>query len=131
MKKFAICSVFCAIAVSLFAGVPGKVNGSRANLRVKPRMDAAVACKMDKDTMLEVYAILDNWLEVSAPDSVKVYISEAFVDNGKVTKSINMRSGMGVNTFSYGEIPAGTPVELIDERGYGWVRIAPPDNLRV
>lgn len=131
MKKFAVCSVFCAVALTLCAGVPGKVNGNRVNMRVKPRMDAAVACKVDKDTVLDIHAVHDNWLEVSAPDSVKVYISEAFVDNGKVTKSINMRSGMGTNTPSYGEIPAGTPVKLIDERSYGWVRIAPPENLHV
>ena len=113
------------------AGAPGKVTGKVLNVRSGADIKSPIVGKVVQDEVVDVIAKKDNWLQIAAPASLKIYISEALVSDGKVIRGVNMRSFMSDQAPSLGELPAGTPVKLIDERAYGWVRIAPPETLTV
>ncbi len=112
-------------------GVPGKVVADRLNLRFAPELKSPVAGKVVKDTALTVYSVRGNWAEVGAPENLKVYISEAYVSGGKVIRAVQMRSDKSATAPSFGELPEGSEVKLLDDRAYGWVRIEAPENLRL
>lgn len=131
MKYLQLVGMAALIALPVVAGVTGKVNANRLNLRVRPATAAPVAAQVNSGSELEVLAVKDNWVEVAAPAETKIYVSEALIDHDKTIREINMRLGMGGNAPILGTLPAGTQVKLIDERAYGWVRIAPPENLRL
>ncbi len=131
MKYYWSAMLAALCALPLFAGVTGKVNASRLNLRTQPAVTAPVAAQVASGAELEVLAVKDNWVEVVAPAETKIYVSEALIDKNKTIRAINMRLGMGGTAPVLGELPAGTEVKLLDERAYGWVRIAPPENLRL
>ena len=119
-------AAFCACA-----GTPGKVTGKVLNVRSGADIKSPIVGKVVQDEVVDVISKKDNWLQIAAPASLKIYISEALVSDGKVIRGVNMRSSMSDKAPTLGELPAGSPVKLIDERAYGWVRIVPPETLTV
>ena len=111
--------------------VTGTVNATRLNLRMAPSLQSPRAGIVKKDTKLNVVARHDNWLAIEIPSSVKVFISEAYIHNNKTIRRVAMRSGMSASAPTYGDLPKGFEVKVMDERNYGWVRIEPPKHLRV
>lgn len=124
-------SVLFFLPLCAVAGTPGKVSGTSLNVRSAADIKSPIVGKVAKDAQITVLAKKDNWLQIAAPETLKVYISEALVSDGKVIRGVNMRSAMSDKAPNLGELPAGTPVKLLDERAYGWVRIAPPESLTV
>ncbi len=133
MKKMTLLSLLAGGVLSLFAAesVPGRVTADRLNLRFAPELKSPVALRVDKDATLQLYGIKGQWLEVGAPESLKIYVSEAYIANGKTIKAIRMQSDKSATSHCLGVLPAGSEVKLIDDRGYGWVRIAPTESIRL
>lgn len=132
MKKMIFSALFAVAFLPLFSGsVPGKVTADRLNLRFAPELKSPVAGRVVKDTQLQVYGVKGQWLEVAAPETLKVYVSEAYIANGKTIASIRMYSDKSSTSTCLGVLPAGSEVKMIDDRGYGWVRIAPPEMIRL
>ena len=132
MKKMIFSALFAVAFLPLFGGsVPGKVTADRLNLRFAPELKSPVAGRVVKDAQLQVYGVKGQWLEVAAPETLKVYVSEAYIANGKTIASIRMYSDKSSTSTCLGVLPAGSEVKMIDDRGYGWVRIAPPEMIRL
>ena len=140
MKKLFL--LLSAVAVSaLYAvesapeqtAVKGKVNVTDfLNVRLGPGLRHPVTGRLSADQEVEILRIAGNWLELKAPETLKIYVSEARVNaEGKLTGELNMRSRMDVAAPSYGILSKGTEVKRLDERRNGWVRIVPPADLKV
>ena len=113
--------------------VKGKVNVSDfLNVRLGPGLRHPVTGRLKADQEVEILRIADNWLEIKAPETLKIYVSEARIDaEGKLTGELNMRSRMDATAPTYGLLGAGSIVKRLPERRNGWVRIVPPANLKV
>lgn len=115
------------------ASVKGKVNVTDfLNVRLGPGLRHPVMGRLNPDQEVEITRISGNWLELKAPENLKIYVSEARVDaEGKLSGELNMRSRMDVAAPTYGILPKGSVVKRLDERRNGWVRIAPPESIRI
>ncbi len=113
--------------------IKGKVNVTDfLNVRLGPGLRYAVTGRLSADQEVEILRIAENWLEIKAPETLKIYVSEARIDaEGKLTGELNMRSRMDVTAPSYGVLGKGSVVKRLPERRNGWVRITPPENLKV
>ena len=113
--------------------VKGKVNVSDfLNVRLGPGLRHPVTGRLNPDQEIEIIRIAGNWLEIKAPETLKIYVSEARVNlEGKLSGELNMRSRMDSAAPSYGLLPAGTVVKRLPERRNGWLRIVPPADLKV
>ena len=132
MRKIFISAAFFCLAATLSAsGVTGKITATSLNLRIQPTLKASVAGKIKNGQEITITGRKGSWLEIIAPESVKVYISEAYISGGKVITDIAMYAGMSVKAPKLGIITKGTEVKSLNERKWGWIRIAPPANLKV
>ena len=139
MKKWFL--LLSAAAVSMLGASPvpaqrtvaGKVNvADFLNVRLGPGLRHAVTGRLKAGQEVEITKVMGNWLELKAPESLKIYVSEARVNaEGKLTGELNMRSRMDAASPSYGILPKDSVVKRLDERRNGWVRIAPPESVRV
>ena len=137
MKKLFLL-MSAAVVSNLFAAaapatVKGKVNVTDfLNVRLGPGLRHPVTGRLLPGQEVEILKVAENWLELKAPETLKIYISEANVNpDGKLNRELNMRSRMDVTAPSYGILPAGTVVKRLDERRNGWVRIVPPETIKV
>ena len=139
MKKWflllsvAAVSILGASEMPVQRTVKGKVNvADFLNVRLGPGLRHPVTGRLKAGQEVEITKVMGNWLELKAPETLKVYISEARVNaEGKLTGELNMRSRMDVASPSYGLLPKDSVVKRFDERRNGWVRIAPPESIRV
>ena len=132
MRKILLSALLLSAAAVLSAAeVSGVVNARRLNLRLQSSLKSPVVGKSQQNEQLVITGKKGSWLEVKAPASVKVYVSRAYISNGKAIVDLTMRSDMSATAASYGKLPKGSTVKIIQEHRYGWVRIAPPENLRV
>ncbi len=116
----------------LASGATGKVNADRLNMRVGAGLETPVAGQLSQGTEVTILRVVGNWLEITAPAALKVYISEARVNpDGSLTGELNMRTAMSSSAPILGVLPKGAKVKRMDERKNGWVRIAPPESLKV
>ena len=117
------------------ATVPGTVNvssDSPLNLRLAPGLNSPVVGKVADKTVLNILRVQGSWLEVEAPETLKIYISEVRVrKDGTLAGDVNMRSAMDAKAPCLGVLPRGTKVEKTDERRNGWVRIKVPAGVKV
>ena len=139
MKKWFLLLSIAAVSMLGASPVPaqltvkGKVSvADFLNVRLGPGLRHAVTGRLKAGQEVEITRIMGNWLELKAPESLKIYVSEARVNaEGKLTGELNMRSRMDVASPSYGILPKDSVVKRLDERRNGWVRIAPPETVRV
>lgn len=133
LSAVAISSLYAAESVPEAATVKGTVNVSDfLNVRLGPGLRHPVTGRLNAGQEVEIIRIAGNWLELKAPENLKIYVSEARVNvEGKLTGELNMRSRMDVSAPTYGILPKGTVVKRLDERRNGWVRIVPPADLKV
>ncbi|MBE6393443.1 MAG: SH3 domain-containing protein [Lentisphaerae bacterium] len=132
MKKFLLLSLFLGLtAVSFAEDVTGTVNTAVLNLRLQPGLRSPVVGKVKKDAKLVITGKKGSWLEVAAPEEVKIYVSRAYISKGKTITDLTMRISMSDKAASFGKIAKGTPVKILSEHAYGWARILAPESLRV
>ena len=132
MKKFLLWLAVSALCGTVFSeDVTGIVTASGLNLRMQPSLHAPVVGRSKQKDKLVITGKKGSWLEVAAPDCVKVYVSRAYVSNGKAIVDLPMRAAMANNAASLGTITKGSPVKIVSEHAYGWARIQPPATLKV
>lgn len=139
MKKWFLLLSIAAVSMLGASPVPaqltvkGKVSvADFLNVRLGPGLRHAVTGRLKAGQEVEITKIMGNWLELKAPETLKIYVSEARVNvEGKLTGELNMRSRMDAAAPSYGILPKDSMVKRLDERRNGWVRIAPPESIRV
>lgn len=118
--------LFCGTALSA-----AQVTVDRLNIRTGPSRDSMPAGTVSHGTVLHVISEKDGWTAIKAPKDLSVWISSAFVRNGRVLKGARLRSGPGVFHPEYeGKLPENYPVKILElsKDGY-WFRIEPPPHL--
>jgi hypothetical protein len=122
-----------APAAAPAAYVPGVVNVKDSlNLRTAPGLKSFVVGSVPDKTVLKITRVTGSWLEVEAPETLKIYISEVRIrKDGTLAGEVNMRNAMDSRAPSLGILPKGTKVERTDERRNGWVRIKVPAGVKV
>ena len=140
MKKTAL-YIFLFSAVMLFAADAEKkaddntnatVSASRLNLRMKPTIKSPKAGSLVRGERVRVTGKDGAWVELAAPASLKLYVSEVYLINGKLTNATNLRAGRSAEAPSFGVLPAGTSLKTTAQADrYGWVQVVPPENIKV
>ncbi|MBE6388800.1 MAG: hypothetical protein E7043_01345 [Lentisphaerae bacterium] len=133
---FAVLTMISILCIPAFGTekpvIPGKVNADLLNLRLGPGLQHPVIGKVADKTELRIRRIIGNWLEVEAPETLAIYVSEARINrNGKLTGELNMRSAMDSKAPCFGTLPAGTAVEKTGSSKNGWVRIKVPASADI
>ena len=134
MKKIAGLFSALASAVAVWAATEGTVavEETPLNARKAPTVGAPVMMKLQKGTKVTIISrCSDNWLEIAVPQDAPVYVDEAYVVGGKASRDLRMYNGKGREHAVWGELKKGEAVTLLDDRARGWVRIAPPERLRL
>ncbi len=131
MKRLMQLGLLALCSAGLTAADTGVINADRLNVRLEPALNAAVATKLEKGAVVEILGKKGEFLEIAAPANTPVYLSAVYVSNGKLTRNLNMRSDMSTDAASYGLLPAGTEVKVLEESPYGWLKIAPPAGLKL
>jgi uncharacterized protein YraI len=112
-------------AVHAIDPVTAKVSGERVNLRARPDRNAEVVGQAAQGEVLVVRSIQNEWVEVTPPGSVELWVHQDFIQDGKSTADkLNVRAGPGINYNVVGTLSKG---EAITVRGQfnEWVKIAP------
>ena len=132
MKKFIAMLLAVAAASALKAGTECTVAAKVLNARQKPTVKSPVMMKLKEGAKINVIRRCgENWLEIALPPEAPVYVDEIFVVGGKAGRDLKMYSGKGRNFPEWGELKKGEEVKLENDRAFGWVRIAPPERLRL
>ena len=132
MKK--VVGMFLAVmsAATLWAATEGTVAVPVLNARKEPTVKSPVMMKLKSGAKVDIIRRRgENWLEIALPPDAPVYVDEVFVIGGKASRELKMFSGRGRKFPVWGELKKGEAVELQNDRAYGWVRIAPPERLRL
>ena len=110
------------------ASQEGTITVQRLNIRVKPGNSAVVGAfkKGDKITVQEVK---NGWCRIALPKDASVWVASKFVKDGKVIKSVNLRSGPGLNYGSFGIVEVGQTVTILDNKNKDWLKIEPLPNI--
>ena len=132
MKKILGLFLAMAAAGSVWADTEGTVNVPVLNARQEPTVKSPVMMRLKEGQKVNIIRRCgENWLEIAAPSDAPVYVDETLAVGGKAHRDIRMYSGKGRSFPAWGDLKKGEEVELKDDRGYGWVRIAPPERLRI
>lgn len=127
MKKF-IFGLFVVCAALAGAEDAGKVTviGDRVSLRAAPNITAVLLDRaMSGDELVLKNNENPDWVGVVPPESVDLWLSSAYVENGKVVPNkLNVRSGPSFNHGVVGVLLKGTEVTVRREIT-DWVQIAP------
>ena len=134
MKKFTL-FIFLFSAVLLFAAednTNATVNASRLNVRMKPTVKSPKAGTLVRGERVRVTGKDGAWVELAAPASLKLYVSEVYLINGKLTNATNLRAGKSAEAPSFGVLPTGTELKTAAPADrFGWVQVVPPENIKV
>ena len=124
MRIFYPAILLCCLTVH---AAPGKITADRVNIRNQASTKGAVIARYDKGTSVNVTAQTGTeWLELTISEA---YILEKFIKDGKVTDTINFRSGPGTNFPRYGVLKAGTAVKVLGDHGT-WKKIEAPQPVK-
>ena len=135
MKKFILVfSVMCS-AFMLTAqqdDCNATVTASKLNVRIKPSIKAVRAGVLFKGERVKVTKEEGFWAEIEAPASLKFYVSEVYLVNGKLTNQVNLRTARDHKSPSFGLLAAGTRLEPAEkESKYGWLQVKAPAGTKV
>lgn len=141
MKKIVLCAFLLVSGVIFSASAENtpqdKTNAvvnveTRLNLRMKPTIKSAKAGSVKGGTRVQVTGVDGAWVEIVAPEQLKVYVSEVYLIDGKLANATNLRAGRSAEAPSFGLLPAGTALKAVGTGDrYGWVQVVPPETIRV
>lgn len=131
MKKLLWMTISLVLAGFVFAedAARVKVSGDRVSLRAAPELTAVL---MGRAMSGDLLALVDNsnpeWVGVSPPETIDVWVHSNFIEDGAVVPArLNVRSGPSLSHGVVGVIERGAEVKLRGETGK-WLRIAPPEE---
>jgi uncharacterized protein YgiM (DUF1202 family) len=132
MKKIVAMLLAVAAAAALKAETECTVAAKVLNARQKPTVKSPVLMKLKEGAKITVIRRCgENWLEIALPPEAPVYVDEIFVVGGKAGRDLKMYAGKGRKFPVWGELKKGEEVKLEGDRAFGWVKIAPPERLRL
>jgi len=107
-----------------------KVNADNVNLRAGADSNKEVVSQVSYDDILYTAGKDESgkWFRVLPPKGTKLYVYEKLIQDGKVSvKTLNVRSGPGINYTKMGEVLRGQDLKVIDQRNE-WLAIEPPES---
>ncbi len=107
-----------------------KVNADNVNLRAGADANKEVVGQVSYDDILYTAGKDESgkWFRVLPPKGTKFYVYEKLIQDGKVSvKTLNVRSGPGINYTKMGEVIRGQDIKVIEQRNE-WLAIEPPEN---
>lgn len=109
-----------------------EVTGDKVNLRSASGMPSDVVGQVNSGDLLELQGnVTDPWVKVTPPQSVDLWVSSQYVENGVITGNrVRVRAGASVNYKDVGIVEKGTKVEVRGKVG-DWTKIAPPKTTAV
>ncbi|MBO7298411.1 MAG: SH3 domain-containing protein [Kiritimatiellae bacterium] len=109
-----------------------EVTGDRVNLRSAAGLPSDVVGQVNRGDLLELLGSVDEpWVKVAPPQSVNLWISSRFVENGVVSgERVRVRAGASVNHKDVGIVDKGEKVVVRGKVG-DWLKIAPPKTASV
>ncbi|MEI2999812.1 MAG: SH3 domain-containing protein [Victivallis sp.] len=134
MKKsfvFACFGAFCAVGAWSVSAAEGVVTADVLNIRTQPDLKSAVAVKLDKGFKVEVLGESGDFVEIAIPVTAPVYISAVYLNEGKTTAPLKMYTAGGAAAASYGVLPKGSEVKMLEIDRYGWAKIEPPAGIKL
>ncbi len=135
MKKFILVfSVMCSafILSAQQDDCNATVTASKLNVRIKPSIKSPRAGVLVKGERVKVTGEQGFWAELEAPASLKFYVSEVYLVNGKLTNAVNLRTARDAKSLSFGLLPAGTKLEILEEASkHGWIQVKAPAGTKV
>ena len=134
MKRTFAISCFgalCAVCAWSASAAEGVVTADLLNIRVRPDLRSTVAVKLDKGYKVEVLGESGEFLEIAVPVTAPVYVSAVYLDAGTAAAPLKMYVAGNTAAASYGVLPKGTVVKLIDINHYGWAKIEPPAGIKL
>jgi len=133
MKHFLKSSLFficLSVTVGVNAGVQGIVTANNLNVRVKPSTNYAVVAKLKKNDKVFVINHKKEWYEISAPNGTKVFVSSSFLKDGKIVKTVNLRSGPSVAFSAFRTAQPEESIKIIDDKtNPDWIQIEPENPV--
>lgn len=122
------------LATALIAGaqesdeLQARVKSDRVNMRAKPDGAGEVVAQATLDERLRVRAVEPEWVQVSPPDRVDLWVHKDFVKDGlSVGEKVNVRAGAGINFSVVGQYTRGERVEVRGQFGE-WLKVAPSNS---
>ena len=134
MKKsfvFACFGAFCAVGAWSVSAAEGVVTADVLNIRTQPDLKSAVAVKLDKGFKVEVLGESGDFVEIAIPVTAPVYISAVYLNEGKTTAPLKMYTAGSTAAASYGVLPKGSEVKMLEIDRYGWAKIEPPAGIKL
>jgi uncharacterized protein YgiM (DUF1202 family) len=136
IKTISLLICFCLIPLFASANnnsefVKGTISATALNIRVKPNKSYGRICLLKFGTEVKVYRKVADWYEIAAPENASCWVAKTFIDkNGKVLNDVNLRGGPGPAYQSYGTVPKGTMLTVINSARSEWVKVKPLPSLR-
>ena len=134
MKKsfaYACFGAFCSFGLLTASAAEGIVKADLLNVRLKPDLKAPVAVKLDRDFQVEVLGEIGEFAEIAIPVTAPVYISAVYLNEDRTTAPLKMYVAGSSRAASYGLLPKGSTVKVLDIDRFGWAKIEPPAGLKL
>lgn len=130
-----ICSLIALMAFVRISGaaepIKVRITGDRVNLRAAPTNTSEVVGQAATGDELVCLGQLGEWMQVSTPDTVDLWVYGEFVIDGKVVVSkLQVRSGPGISYKVLCTLEKGSKVIPRGAQG-DWQKIAPPSGTAV
>ena len=134
MKKsfaYACFGAFCSFGLLTASAAEGVVSADLLNVRLKPDLKAPVAVKLDRGFRVNVLGENGEFVEIAIPVTAPVYISAVYLNEDKTTAPLKMYVAGSSKAASYGVLPKGSTVKVLEIDRYGWAKIEPPTGLKL
>ena len=134
MKKsfaYACFGAFCSFGLLTASAAEGVVAADLLNVRLKPDLKAPVAVKLDRGFRVNVLGENGEFVEIAIPVTAPVYISAVYLNEDKTTAPLKMYVAGSSKAASYGVLPKGSTVKVLDIDRFGWAKIEPPAGLKL
>ncbi len=121
-------ALLAALAADAPAETRMQVSAGSTSIRTQPAADAPAVGRATAGEVLFVERVEGDWAAVSPPDRIDLWLNKDFIEGNRVVaKSIQLRSGPGVQHPVVGVLERGAPVMPRGEDG-DWCRVAAPSS---
>ncbi len=132
MSRFVCISIFAACFLAAASGHSDtrmQVTQSGTAVYPRPAADAQSVGQVSAGDIVFMTKREGDWAAISPPGHIGVWLNKDFVEGNRVVaKSIQVRSGPGIQYDIVGTLSRGAPVMPLEESGE-WCKISPPSSV--
>lgn len=131
----ALCAAFTAAMAqapqqpSASIVVKGQTRPQTLNARILPAANAGVVDKLKRGTEVEIVGEEGAWFKIKLPKSAAAYLASEYIKDSKTITRVQLRYGPGIEYHSYGVVPSGTQVKVLNTKHPKWTQVTPPDGF--